>query len=157
VSDVSIVPPPGSGEVAEAVIGLLGMNPTPTLNLDEWQFVIALGFDTLLRTRSGPEDKSIPWRVYSARMTAAADALKRTATVNARVRQVLPTVNALVDTVKADILMPLSLAPDRAREQPPKVDRLYEWMSSNVPKDANRSLYNDGPQYKYAARSAQSR
>ena len=157
VSDVSIVPAPNAGEVAEAVLGLLGMNPTPTLNTDEWAFVIALGYDTLLRARTGPEDKSIPWRVYAAKMTVAVDALKRTAAVNARLRPMLPTLTALADTVKADIITPLSAPPDRATETPPKVDRLYEWMSGNVPKDPSRSLYNDGPQYTYAARSAQKR
>lgn len=157
VSDVSIVPPPNSGEVAEALLGLLGMNPTNALNMDEWEYVIAFGFDTLLKVRTGPDDKTIPWRVYAAKMTAAGDALKKTATVNARLRQVQSSVNALVDTVKADILVPLSLPAERQGEQPPKTDKLYEWMAANVPKDPARSLYNDGPQYKYAPRAAQGR
>lgn len=157
VSDVSLVPAPNSGEVAEAVLGLLGMNPTPTLNVDEWAVTIALGFDALLRTRTAPDDKSIPWRLYAARMTAAVDGLKRTAAVNARMRPMLPALTALTDTIKADVLTPLSAPPERSGENQPRNERLIEWMRSNVPQDASRSLYNDDPKYRYTARAAERR
>lgn len=152
VADVSLSPPPSTGEVAEALLGLLGIHPTNALNLDEWEYVIAYGFDTLLKARTGADDNSIPWRVYAAKMSEAADALKRTAQVNPRLRQVLPSLSSLLDTVKADVLVPLALPDERKGEQQPRIDRLYEWMGANVPKDPARSLYNDGPQFKYSPR-----
>ena len=152
VSDASINPAPTPHEVGDAVIGLVGMSPTHALNVDEWAVVVAAGCINFVRTW-GPENKALPWRVYGSRLAGAFANLKRTAPVNARLRPSLQTLNTLADIVTADVTTPLTPPPGREGETRPNVDRLTSWVTTNLPKDPNRSLYNDG-QYKLNSQPA---
>jgi hypothetical protein len=158
VADVSISPAPHHTEIAEAVIGLCGINPSPPLHIDEMAFVIAYGVAQFVRAK-GPEDNAradggkhpTPWRTYAARMTAAFNGLKRHTTQNARLKQFQQPVSQLADLVVADILAPLERTDATT---PPNLDRLFRWMEQNTPKDKARSLYNAAPQYTFTPRQA---
>jgi hypothetical protein len=130
----------------------MGITPTHTLNVDEWAVVIAAGTANFVRTWAR-ENKMLPWRVYGSKLAAAAANLKRTAPVNARLRPFLSQLNGLADVIAADVAASLTPPVGREGEVPPNVERLTAWVSANLPKDPNRSLYNDG-QYKLNSQPA---
>jgi len=74
-SDPALVPPPGPAEIAEAVIGICNM--APPLNPKGYNAAtaaeaVAIGVRSFAGPRAGnPSDRSIAWRVYSARLQEA--------------------------------------------------------------------------------------
>ena len=152
VSDEAISPAPTPHEIGDAVIGLVGMSPTHALNVDEWSVDIAAGITNFVRTWAR-DNKLVSWRVYGSKLAAAFANLKRTAPVNARLRPFLQPLGNLADIVTADVAGPLTPAAGREGEVPPNIERLIGWINSNLPKDPNRSLYNDG-QYRLNPRPA---
>jgi hypothetical protein len=152
VSDDSIRPAPSPHEIGDAVIGLVGIHPTHALNVDEWAVDIAAGTTNFVRTWAR-DNKSVPWRVYGSKLAAAFANLRKTAPVNARLRPYLQPLGNLADIVTADISGPLTPPAGREGEVPPNIERLIGWINSNLPKDPNRSLYNDG-QYRLNPRAA---
>jgi hypothetical protein len=163
VSDVSIVPAPSPAEVAEAVIGLCGLHPTPALQIDELGQVLAYGVrlfagaqvDDRGRSTVDPDTfrPALPWKTYAARMAAAFNGLKRRTQTHPRLRQQQAAVNALADAVIANITTPIE-KDDSSVGGVPSPDTLIRWAEQYPAKDPNRSLYNDSPQYKLTVRPA---
>jgi hypothetical protein len=77
-SDPALVPPPGSAEIAEAIICICNMSPhappgaAKGYNADTAAEAVAVGLRSFAGPRSGnPLDRSIAWKVYSARLSDA--------------------------------------------------------------------------------------
>lgn len=153
VSDTTLSLPSTPGDAAEAVIGLAGMAPVTavtSLNIDAWSSAMAVGMASFATPRiaaTAADERSLPWKVYSARLDVAISALKRATVSSPRLRPFARPLAELCDILLADIVTPLakdnSVGADR-----PSADRLAEWRRNNVPKDPAGSLYSDAPQYK---------
>jgi hypothetical protein len=141
VADPAINPPPDTAEIGEAVIGMCGISPTRNLNTDELLSAIALGTAKFLRAKANDAaDKSVPWKLYAARLTAAADTLNQKTGKDARLRPHQAKITALT-RVMTDVLAPVG------RGQPVNIEPLFSWMQQNPPKGPTRSLYTDAPRY----------
>lgn len=149
VGDPAISPPPDTAEVGEAVIGMLGISPTRGLNTDELLNAVALGTAKFLRAKANDAaDKSVPWKLYVARITAAADMLNQKTQRDARLRPHQAKITGLTRVV-ADVLAPVE------RGQPVNIEPLFGWMQQNPPKGPTRSLYADSPRYVPNPRAAE--
>lgn len=146
VSDVSLDPPPSIAEIGDAVIGLCGITPTTQLNMDEWLHTIGYGMAAFIGPRigAGVGDKTVHWKIYTARIADALAALKRSTQLNPRVKPMQGLINSLADTITTDIINPINAQANRPDAPAPELARLLTWLEQNVPKDPNRSFYNDG-------------
>jgi len=161
VADTSISPLPSATEIAEAVIGLCGVNPTRDLKVEELATSIAKGIELLVRFNS--EDRArardnlnntaenkvllaVPWKLYTARLEAAFAGMKRGTATVPRLKASSPMILALVDAVSVDVLAPLGKDDGGGLAQP-SLDRLSRWLEQ-YNKDGARSLYEDDPKYK---------
>jgi hypothetical protein len=149
VGDAAISPPPDTAEVGEAVIGMLGISPTRSLNTDELLTAIALGTAKFLRAKANDAaDKSVPWKLYIARITAAADTLNQKTQRDARLRPHRAKITGLTRVI-TDVLSPVE------KGQPVNIEPLFGWMQQNPPKGPTRSLYADSPRYVPNLRAAE--
>ena len=149
VSDATLSLPSTPADAAEAVLGLAGMAPVTAvtaLNIDAWQAAIATGMSAYAQPRmASGDDRTIPWKVTSARLDGAFAALKRGTVNSPRLRPVAGPLANLCDIVSADILAPL-LKESQVGSDRPSTDRLQEWQRNSAPKDAGRGFYTDSPQ-----------
>ena len=150
VSDATLSLPATPADAAEAVIGLAGMAPATAvtnLNLDAWSAAMAAGMFAYAQPRmASADDRTLTWKLTSARLTVALSTLKRATVTSPRLRPIARPLADLCDIVTADILAPLER--DGQAGAGPSVERLTEWLRNNPPKDPGGSLYSDSPQYK---------
>ncbi len=152
VSDATLSLPATAGDAAEAVIGLAGMAPVTAntfMNIDAWSNAMAVGMAAYAAPRiaaAASEERSLPWKVSSARLNVAFSALKR-GTLTPRLRPVAKPLGELCDILLADIIAPLEKDSQVGTDRP-STDRLAEWRRNNPPKDPAGSLYSDSPAYK---------
>ena len=155
VSDATLSLPATPADAAEAVVGLAGMAPTTTvtnLNLDAWSAAMAAGMFAYAQPRmAAAADRTLTWKLTSARLTVAFTTLKRATVTSPRLRPIARPLADLCDIVTADILA--ALERDSQAGAGPSVERLTEWLRNNPPKDPGGSLYSDSPQYKLNYRS----
>ena len=153
VSDASLSLPATAGDAAEAVIGLAGMAPVAsitTLNIDAWSSAMAVGMAAYAAPRiaaAAADERSLPWKVYSARLNVAFSAVKRGTVSSPRLRPLAQPLANLCDIVLADIVAPLE-KDNQVGTDRPSTERLTEWRRNNPPKDPAGSMYSDSPQYK---------
>ena len=153
VSDATLSLPSTPGDAAEAVMGLAGMAPVTsvtTLNIDAWASAMAVGMAAYATPRiaaAASEERTLPWKVYSARLNVAFSALKRGTVSSPRLRPFARPLSDLCDVLLADIITPLE-KDNQVGADRPSTDRLAEWRRNNPPKDPAGSLYSDSPQYK---------
>jgi hypothetical protein len=156
VSDATLALPTAPDEAAEAVIGLAGMAPINTvtdLNLSAWSSAMASGVFLYAQPRAAdPTDRALLWKITAARMDAALKQLKAAVKVSPKLRVAEKPINDLCDVVTADVLAPL-MTDSQAGADRPRTERLGQWLKSNAPPDASRSLYNDSPNYKLTFRT----
>jgi hypothetical protein len=141
VSDVSLNPPPNVAEVGEAVIGLSNVHPSSNLNVDALLHVIAYGtgrFFTLKAER--PEDKTLPWKAYAARVDGAFALLRKNAQSNPRLSPFAKQIGELAGIVTGDVTAPLTATNGTGR---PGFERLSPWVQTNAPKVG---LFSDSKQ-----------
>ncbi len=152
VSDSTLSLPSTPADAAEAVIGLAGMAPVTavtSLNVDAWAAAMAAGMYAYAQPRmaaAAADDRTVPWKVTSGRLSFAFAALKRGTVSSPRLRPVARPRADLCDIVSADILTPLEKEAQVGADRP-TIDRLTEWLRNNPPKDPSRSFYSDSPQY----------
>ena len=153
VSDSTLSLPSSPGDAAEAVIGLAGMAPVTantTLNLDAWSSAMAVGMAAYATPRiaaTAADERSLPWKVYSARLNVAVSALKRSAVSSPRLRPFTQPLTELCNILLADIITPLE-KDNQVGTDRPSTERLAEWRRNNTPKDPAGSFYSDSPGYK---------
>ncbi len=155
VRDAAISPAPNASEIAEAVIGLCGMFPTRDLKIEEMGVAIATGVSLLVRFNAddrsrildNPQSKMlVPWKLTAARLSVAIAGLKRGTQTNGRLRGAAAMVNALCDSVLADLVMPLESETTGSAQ--PGTERIGRWIEQYLPKDGSRSLFEDDPKFK---------
>ena len=126
-----------------------------TLNIDAWASAMAVGMAAYATPRiaaAASEERTLPWKVYSARLNVAFSALKRGTVSSPRLRPFARPLSDLCDILLADIITPLE-KDNQVGADRPSTDRLAEWRRNNPPKDPAGSLYSDSPQYKLNYRS----
>ena len=156
VSDTTLSLPATPADAAEAVLGLAGMAPVATattLNVDVWSGAMAVGMAAYAQPRmAAGDDRTLPWKVTSARLSGAFAVLKRATATTPKLRPIARPLTELCDIVTADILGPLE-KDNQAGADRPSVERLSEWIRNNPPKDPGRSLYSDSPRYTLSYRA----
>ncbi|MCZ2342409.1 MAG: hypothetical protein LC104_11520 [Bacteroidales bacterium] len=153
VSDPAILPAPGAIEVIEAVIGLLHISPSNKLNIDELANVVAIGLGTFAQLKAvpgdtlTPEQQLISWKLYAARLVDAFTYWRGSVNRNPRALAAQAIIRSLSDTAMSEVVTRLDRT-GSAVGSGININRLTEWLNRNVPKDRNRSLFNDSPKYK---------
>jgi hypothetical protein len=141
VSDISLNPPPNVAEVGEATMGLCNVHPSSNLNVDALLHVIAYGtgrFFTLKAER--PEDKTLPWKAYAARVNDAFALLQKNAQSNPRLSPFSRQIGELAGIVTGDVTTPLTATNGTGR---PGFERLSPWVQTHAPK---AGLFSDSKQ-----------
>ena len=111
MSDPAITPAPGPMDVAEAAIGLCGMQPGNTLMMDAAADAVATGILTFASTLNNPnldsQVKTTPWKIFASRLRAALAGWK-TLVANSSVpaNRSPQSVNAIAEAADA-VLIPL--------------------------------------------------
>lgn len=142
VNDIALSMPATTAEIGDAVVGLCGIQPTSALNQSEWLHAIATGIYLFAQVKSGAaDDKSIPWRVYAARMQSGMEALNTAGQSNARVRGNRQLIQGMTGIITGSILNPIDKAGSGVAQI--NLDALTNWLQQNVP--ANRSLFSEPP------------
>lgn len=148
LSDVSLNPPPGAGEVGEATIGLCNVHPSSNLNVDALLYVIAFGTGRFFTPKAEKaDDKSLPWKAYAARVDNAYALLQKNAQSNPRLSPFRKQIGELSGIVTGDVTAPLTATNGTGR---PGLERLLQWVQSNQPKSG---LYGDDKQYQLNPRT----
>lgn len=156
VSDPSILPAPGAIEVIEATLGLLHISPSNKLNIDELANVIAIGLGTFAQVKAAagesptPEHQLISWKLYAAQLTAAFNYWRGSINRNPRALAAQAIIRSLSDVAMSEVVTRLDRTGSGVGSGI-NLNRLTDWMTRNVPKDSNRSLFNDSPKYKLGA------
>jgi hypothetical protein len=152
VADASINPTVTAAEAIEAVIGLCGILPSQNLNMDLVLEAVGKGVRSAYAFQGRPEsEKTIAWKVYSARLKVALDTWKKNAAGNARLRPHLQQITELADLITADILDKI------ASDEKAVLTRLDAWVSNVSQRDPNRPVYNDNAQTKLTPRDVVAR
>jgi len=129
VYDASISPQPAPDEVAEAVIGMCGYQGFRGVEVDVLLDAIATGIVNYASVKSEESDnKSIPWKVYSARIAVALDQFRKTAPNNAFLTRAAGKVASLADTATKDVLDPIERGGAGRQPDPEAVIR---WRTGN--------------------------
>lgn len=153
VSDPAILPAPGAIEVVEAVIGLLHISPSNKLNIDELAHAIAIGLGTFAQLKAvpgdtlTPEQQLISWKLYAARLADAFNYWRGSVNRNPRALAAQNIIRSLSDTAMSEVVTRLDRTGSGVGNGI-NINRLSDWLNRNVPKDRNRSLFNDSPKYK---------
>ena len=143
VNDTALSLPVTTAEIGDAVIGLCGLQPSTALNQPEWLYAIAYGTNLFARVKSGDaDDKSIPWRVYAARMQGALDALTAATRKNPRLSGNQKMIQNLASALTGSVLTPLEKAGAGGAQV--NLDALNTWLEQNVPK-GDRNLFTEPP------------
>lgn len=140
VNDASLYPEVSPAEVAEAVIGLCEMPPGQNLRIDEAANAIATGIATLGRLKNvAPDDKSIAWKVYAARISQALNVWKGSTALHVPATPFAKLINTVADLCQKEVVGNL----EQGKSTNP--DRIVEWTTQNTPKDPKRALFDDAP------------
>lgn len=152
VADGSIAPTVTAAESIEAAIGLCGILPSQELNMDLVLEAVGKSVRASYAFQSRPEtEKTIAWKVYSARLKVALDGWKKNAATNARLRPHLGQINALADMISADILDKVD------KDEKAVLTRLDAWVADVSQRDPNRPLFKNDPQSKLNPRDVVAR
>ncbi len=107
MSDPALTPAATPAEVAEAVIGLCGMDAGEAMMFDAAADVVGTGVITFAKLRNAsPTDKSIPWKLYAARLGSAVTAWKATLK-NVAPNRAPQDGNEVADKAVGDVLAPI--------------------------------------------------
>ncbi|OWK39458.1 hypothetical protein [Fimbriiglobus ruber] len=132
VIDASLDFIPTTAEIGDAVIGLASLYPTGALNVDELLSVIARGTVLFVREKlAGIGDKTVPWKVYAARLNLALAGMRKLSLTNLQLRPQGGMVGGLAGVIIGDVLAPIERESVGAR---PSIDRLNNWIAQNTPK-----------------------
>lgn len=152
VADGSIAPTVTAAESIEAAIGLCGILPSQELNMDLVLEAVGKSVRSSFAYQGRPDtEKTIAWKVYSARLKVALDGWKKNAATNARLRPHLGQINALADMISADILDNVD------KDQKAVLTRLDAWVAEVSQRDPNRPLFKNDPQSKLNPRDVVAR
>jgi len=139
-------------DITEATIGLAGLSPTGFLNVDVWALALAQGLINMTGPRlADDEDKSLPWKLVSARANLALTQLSKNIAVTPRLRGYAKPLGELVSLALNDIVTPLG-SDTQAGINRPSIDRLSQWIQANPSMANPPCFYNDGPQYTFQPR-----
>lgn len=151
VSDSSLALPPTVPEMAEAVLGLCGIAPTPDLNVNELLTVIAQGTYRVVQGKNDPDavkNTSVPWKVYAARLGQGLTRLRQGTKTNPRLTPFVAPVNGLADVIAADVVTPLEkFDPAKPESARPSAEGLLTWLNNRSAGGGSRSLYADDPKF----------
>ncbi len=140
VNDASLYPDVSPAEVAEAVIGLCELPPGQNLRIDEVATAIATGIATLGRLKNvAPDDKTIPWKVYGARLSQALNVWKGSTAVHVPATPFAKLIGTVADLCQKEVVGPLE------QGKPTNPDRVTDWTTQNTPKDPKRAVFDDAP------------
>jgi hypothetical protein len=135
VNDSSVRPPTTPDEVAEAVIGLCNYQQFRGVDVDVLLDVIAAGLINFAGLKSGPDDKTIHWRIYAVRMITAFDRFRKTAQMDAALSRHAAKINSLANTATESILTRLERG---GPGQAPDPTAIARWRVEN--RNPNQSL-----------------
>lgn len=151
LSDKTITPAPTRTEVCDAIIGLCGIEPSRKhgkefLNTHEHLLVIASGLDRFFNKKIvASADRSIHWRVATARISAALVRMENGAKFRDADEAYRKKLGELVSLSKSTLLDPMlrSLDPQaRAGNNTPSLEKLKDWINAN-PSGDRSTLYKD--------------
>jgi hypothetical protein len=152
VADASINPTVTAAESIEAVIGLSGILPSQNLNVELVIEAVGRGVRSSYAFQGRPQtEKTIPWKMYSARLKVALDGWKKNAANNPRLRPHLNEITALANLITTDLLDPID------KDQKPVLNRLDAWVGEASQRDPNRPVYKNDPQSKLTPRDVVAR
>lgn len=143
ISDKAVNPPPEPAECAEAVIGLCGMNLSPSMSVDVLADAMAHGVIAFATVKNlNLDDRTLPWRLYASRLSAAFNEFKASVKANPKANASQGIINSLSDAVLSAVVSRLDVRDNEPLTRP-DVERIRAWVQQNPPKDANRQLFAD--------------
>ena len=111
MSDPALAPAPGPSEVAEAVIGLCGMQGGEAEMMDAAADAVATGLLTFAETLNAPNAeaavRSTPWKLYAARLRQALADWKKAAGTSVPANRQPKAAADLADLATESVLTPL--------------------------------------------------
>ena len=132
VADESVNPPAAPDEVAEAVIGLCNYQQFRGIEVNVLIDLIAAGIvNFATRKAEVSDDRSIHWRIYAARVTAALDHLRKTAANNAGLTAHSGKIGSLADVANGNVLSRIERIGAGQTSQPPDPNAVNAWRSAN--------------------------
>lgn len=119
-------------EVAEAVIGLCSYQNLRGVEIDVVLDCIADGIvDFAAAKTDDPDNKSILWRTYLARINAALSQFRQLAPTNATMTRYSQRIATLTDVAVNEVLSPLERTSGGIATRAPNPEALVRWRTSN--------------------------
>ena len=144
VDDRTLPIPVTPAEALEAVVGLAGMEPNPSLDLPTY----ALALGTGLRRLAGPkaaslEDTTLPAKIAGMRLTSAFNSLAARSATNPRLRVNQQLFTDLSEIAISDVAS--RLAGEANAGSAPDFGRLDTYLNNLPPAPKGRVLFTDRP------------
>ena len=138
LGDDGFVPSLSLSERIDGLVGFMNMRPDVDENPDVAAYGIVLAMQELVRAQ-GDADKTIPWKVVGARLSAAADNLKTNTT-----EALAPRLRDRYMKV-AEVVTPIAKAlEDNGDKAKPDATPINEWATQQPP--PTNVLFKDDPQ-----------
>ncbi len=149
IGDPAITPAFNRKEVAEAVIGLVRVTPTASVNLDELAYAVSYGSRVVFAAKAtNPEDNSLPWKGYAGRMNAAFQdwqaAVSKRAGLAAKQKE---SINLLVKKAADGLFNPvLNPTAGAGGMNAVKLELIDDWQRDNKPANGQQ-LFADAKSF----------
>ena len=150
IGDPAITPALSKKEIAEAVIGLVRINPGANLNVDELAYAVSFGTRVVFGAKAAnAEDATIPWKGYAGRMNAAFQEWQANSAKNTRVvAKQKESINSLVKKSFDGLFNPVINPPSGATTaNPVNLQVIDGWQVDNAPGNAQQ-LFSDVKTFK---------
>jgi hypothetical protein len=150
VGDPSITPALNKKEVAEAVLGLIRVNPSANINLDELAYAVSYGLRVVYSTKAAnSDDTSLPWKGLSGRMTIALqDWLGAISKAPRLVPKQKESISSLVKKATDGLFNPaINPTVGAGGINPVKLELIDDWQRDNPPAN-DRQLFSDVKTFK---------
>jgi len=142
IGDPSISPPFNRKEVAEAVIGMIRVNPGANLNLDELAYAISYGLRIVFAAKAtNADDSSLAWKGYAGRLNAAFQDWQPSAVKRAQGKQ-KESITSLVKKATDGLVTPVLNPSAGAGGNAVKLELIDDWQRDNKPTN-EQQLFSD--------------